>query len=326
MSSRLRRIRKEREGTKRVWLRVLTVVVASVVGLTVLGATAGLAYVGQALQGMPDPDKPGAFRIAKPTKIYSADGKLLANFFLENREVVKLSQISTELANAVVAVEDHRFYRHPGIAPIGVGRAVVRDIRGGGRREGGSTLTQQLARTIFLSNVKTFGRKIKEGGIALLIEAQLSKKQILEFYLNRVYLSAGVYGVETMSQHLFRKPARNVTLPEAAFIAGLIRAPSALSPWSNYDGALRRSHLVLSQMRAQNFITADAEAAALRVRPSIQPSRPSPEGMSGWAKDYLRPPFPTGFRGHPPPCRPVPGLESARKQATAHRPLPKGRR
>ena len=104
--------------------------------------------------------------------------------------------------------------------------------------------------------MRTFGRKAKEAGLALLIEQQLTKNQILELYLNRVYLSAGVYGVETMSEHLFRKPASALTLPEAALIAGLIRAPSALSPWSNYDGALERSHLVLAAMRAQGFITA----------------------------------------------------------------------
>src|SRR5207244_6009648 len=171
-----------------------------------------------------------------------------------------------------------------GLDPIGVGRAVVREIRHGGRLEGGSTLTQQLARTLFLSNVRSVGRKLKEAGLALLIEAQLSKKQILEFYLNRVYLSAGVYGVETMAEHLFRKPARAVTLPEAAFIAGLIRAPSALSPWSNYDGALERSRVVLATMRAQGVITAEQEQAARRERPRLPPFRQPSDARAGWAK------------------------------------------
>ena len=121
-------------------------------------------------------------------------------------------------------------------------RAVVRDVQTRERAEGASTLTQQLARTLFLSNSRTYARKAKEASIAVLMEFELSKPQILELYLNRVYLSAGVYGVQTMSEHLFRKPASAVTLPEAALIAGLIRAPSTLSPWSNYDGALERSH------------------------------------------------------------------------------------
>lgn len=234
------------------------------------------------------------------TVFYGADGQPWFRLD-EQRHDVSLDEISPDLQHAVVAVEDRRFYHHPGIDPIGLGRAVVRDIRGGARMEGGSTLTQQLARTIFLSNVKTYGRKVKEAGIALLIEAQLSKKQILEFYLNRVYLSAGVYGVETMSQHLFRKPASAVTLPEAAFIAGLIRAPSALSPWSNYDGALERSHLVLSQMRAQGLITPAQEEAARRVRPRIQLYRQPNDPRAGFAKDFLRQQFRSEFGGDNPP-------------------------
>ena len=255
------------------------------------------------------------------TVFYGADGQPWFRLD-EQRHDVSLDAIAPDLQHAVVAVEDHRFYRHPGIDPIGVGRAVVRDIRGGGRLEGGSTLTQQLARTIFLSNVKTFGRKIKEGGIALLIEAQLSKQQILEFYLNRVYLSAGVYGVETMSQHLVRKPARAVTLPEAAFIAGLIRAPSALSPWSNYDGALERSHVVLARMRAEAFITVEQEDAARRVRPRIQLYRQPNDARAGFAKDFLRQQFRAEFGGDNPPDWQVhtaflPAVQDAAERAVA---------
>ena len=219
----------------------------------------------------------------------------------EQRHDVPLDQISADLQHAVVAVEDRRFYYHPGIDPIGVARAVVRDVRSGERAEGGSTLTQQLARTLFLSNKRTFARKGKEAAIALTMEVQLTKPQILELYLNRVYLSAGVYGVQAMSEHLYRKPARAVTLPEAALIAGLIRAPSALSPWSNYDGALERSHVVLAQMRSQGFISAEQEQAARLVRPAIQQYRQARVGASGWARDYLRQQFRNEFGGDSPP-------------------------
>ena len=255
------------------------------------------------------------------TVFYGADGQPWFRLD-EQRHDVSLDEISPDLQHAVVAVEDRRFYHHPGIDPIGLLRAVVRDIRRGGRIEGGSTLTQQLARTIFLSNVRTFGRKIKEAGIALLIEAQLSKKQILEFYLNRVYLSAGVYGVETMSEHLFRKPASAVTLPEAAFVAGLIRAPSALSPWSNYDGALERSHLVLSQMRAQGLITTAQEEAARRLPPRIQPYRQPNDVRAGFAKEFLRQQFRNEFGGDNPPDWQVhtaflPSVQDAAERAVA---------
>lgn len=222
----------------------------------------------------------------------------------EERHDVPLAQIAPDLQRAVLAVEDRRFFYHPGIDPIGVARAVVADLRARGRVEGGSTLTQQLARTLFLSNTRSFGRKAKEAAIALLLEVQLTKPQILELYLNRVYLSAGVYGVQTMSEHLFRKPASAVTLPEAAMIAGLIRAPSALSPWSNYDGAIARSHLVLARMRDQGLISPEQASAALEVRPEVQPYRLAREGASGWAKDYLRQQFRNEFGGdHPPEWR-----------------------
>jgi penicillin-binding protein 1A len=234
------------------------------------------------------------------TTFLSADGKPWFRLD-EQRHDVSLAEIAPDLQRAVVAVEDRRFFLHPGIDPIGVVRAVVRDIRTGERTEGASTLTQQLARTLFLSNTRTYARKGKEASIALLMEFELSKPQILELYLNRVYLSAGVYGVQTMAEHLFRKPASAVTLPEAALIAGLIRAPSTLSPWSNYEGALQRSHLVLARMRDQKFITPEQEAAALKVRPAIQSYRQSREGPSGWAKDYLRQQYRNQFGGDSPP-------------------------
>jgi penicillin-binding protein 1A len=255
------------------------------------------------------------------TTFYSADGRPWFRLD-EQRHDVPLSAISRHLQNAVVAVEDHRFYYHPGLDPIGIARAVVRDVRARARVEGGSTLTQQLARTLFLSNSRTYGRKAKEAAIALIIEQQLTKTQILELYLNRVYLSAGVYGAETMSQHLFRKPASALTLAEAAFIAGLIRAPGALSPWNHYDRALGRSRTVLSRMRQEGFITVAEETAARAVRPRVQPYRQVRDVRAGWAKDYLRQQFRNEFGGdHPPDWRVhttvSPPVQSAAERAVA---------
>ena len=253
------------------------------------------------------------------TVFYAADGKPWFRLD-EQRRDVPLADIAPDLQHAVIAIEDHRFSYHPGIDPIGLARAVVRDIRGGGRVEGGSTLTQQLARTLFLSNVRTYGRKIKEAAIALMIEVQLSKSDILELYLNRMYLSAGVYGVEAMSQHLYRKPAKNLTLAEAALIAGLLRAPSTLSPWNNYEGALERSHVVLRRMREQKYITPAQEAAAAAVRPRIQPYRSPVESRAAWAKDFLRQQFRNEFGGDHPPDWQVrttfrPNLQEAAERA-----------
>jgi penicillin-binding protein 1A len=233
------------------------------------------------------------------TWFYSADGRPWFRMD-EHRRDVSLDEISPDLRNAIVAVEDHRFYGHFGIDPIGVGRALYRDVRGG-RLEGGSTLTQQLARTLFLSNKKTPARKAQEAVIALLLEQELSKKQILELYLNRIYLSGGVYGVETMSQNLYGKPASKLTLPEASLIAGLIRAPSALSPWSNLDGALDRSRVVLQRMREEGFITAAQEKAAVQARPRIKPYPGAVESQFGYAKEFLRQQFRDKFGGDHPP-------------------------
>ncbi len=219
----------------------------------------------------------------------------------ENRQDVPLSAIPQDLQHAFIAVEDHRFYRHPGIDPIALGRAMFRDLREQGTPEGGSTLTQQLARTLFLSNQKTYGRKIREAVLALLIEAELSKPQILELYLNRIYLSGGVYGVETMSRQLFGKPATNLNLAECALIAGLARAPSALSPWSNLDGAVARSRVVLSRMREEGFITSAQEAAAVRATVRIRPYPGATDPRAGYAKDYLRQLFRDRFGGDHPP-------------------------
>ena len=219
----------------------------------------------------------------------------------EHRQDVPLSQIPDHLQHAFVAVEDHRFFRHPGIDPIALGRAVVRNLREPGTVEGGSTLTQQLARTLFLSNKKSYGRKAREAVLALMIDAQLSKEQVLELYLNRIYLSAGVYGVETMSRHLFGKPARALTLAESALIAGLARAPAALSPWSNLDGALERSRTVLARMRQEGFISAEQEAAARSARPRIRPYPGATDPRNGYAKEFLRQQFRDRFGGDHPP-------------------------
>jgi penicillin-binding protein 1A len=249
----------------------------------------------------------------------SADGRRWFRMD-ERRQDVSLSDISPHLQHAFIAVEDHRFYRHPGVDPIAFGRAVVSNLRAADTVQGGSTLTQQLARTLFLSNRQSYGRKAREAVLALMIEASLTKEQVLELYLNRIYLSAGLYGVETMARSLFGKPARQLNVAESALIAGLARAPSALSPWSNLDGAVARSHVVLARMREEGFITEaqerEARAAKLRIRP--YPGATDPR--SGYAKEYLRQLFRDRFGGdHPPEWQVrttfVPALQEAAERA-----------
>lgn len=218
----------------------------------------------------------------------------------EQRNDVPLAQIALPLRQAVIAVEDHRFRNHLGIDPIGLARALW-VTASTDSRQGGSTITQQLARTLFLSNQRTLVRKGKEAALAVLLEVQLSKDQILELYLNRVYLSSGVYGVEPLSQRLFGKPSKQVTLAEAALIAGLIQAPSALSPWSNLDGARERSHVVLARMRELGYITEAQEREAVRTRVRIRPYSIAVDAKAGYAKEYTRQLFRDRFGGDHPP-------------------------
>src|SRR5215210_1887532 len=239
----------------------------------------------------------------------------------EQRRDVPLAEITPNLRNAFVAVEDHRFYKHLGVDPIALGRAVLLNLRSDSV-QGGSTLTQQLARTLFLSNQKTYGRKIREAVLALIIDSELSKDQVLELYLNRIYLSAGVYGVETMSRMLFAKPAKNLSLAESALIAGLARAPSALSPWSNLDGALERSHIVLRRMREEGFITEAQEQGARRARISVRPYPGAVDPRGGYAKEHLRQLFRDEFGGdHPPDWQVkttfIPELQEAAERAVS---------
>ena len=235
------------------------------------------------------------------TMFYAADGTPW--FPLEEyRRDVPLNRISAYLSDAVVAVEDHRFHSHLGIDPIAIGRAVVRDVRAGSLEEGGSTLTQQLARTLFLTaSRRDWTRKGKEAVLALMIERRLSKPQILELYLNRIYLGGNVYGVEAMSQNVFGKAAFDLTLPEAAFIAGLIRMPSLLWPWSHYDRAVERSHVVLARMRAEGLITEQAEQQARATPPRILAGPGLNRGAGGYAQDYLRQQFKAAFEDDNPP-------------------------
>ena len=236
------------------------------------------------------------------TWFHSADGRRWFRLD-EQRHDVAIADVSPHLRNAFVAVEDHRFFMHPGVDPIALGRAVVRNVSSRSV-EGGSTITQQLARTLFLSNRRSYGRKAREAAIALLIDLQLTKEQILELYLNRIFLGSGIYGVEAMSQRVFGKAAKNLSLAESALIAGLARAPATFSPWNNRDEAVARSHVVLARMRDEKFITDEQYREARRATLRVRPYRSENDGRHGYAKAHLRQQFREAFGGdHPPDWR-----------------------
>jgi penicillin-binding protein 1A len=176
---------------------------------------------------------------------------------------VPLSELPDYVPKAFVAIEDRRFYSHHGVDPLGIMRALAADILRRGASQGGSTITQQLAKNLFLTQERTVSRKLQEMALALWLEHKFTKAQILELYLNRVYFGSGAYGVEAAAQRYFGKSARQLTLAEAALLAGLVQSPSRLAPSHNPDGAERRARIVLADMAEQKFASDDAVRVAL---------------------------------------------------------------
>ena len=189
---------------------------------------------------------------------------------------VPLAELPDYVPNAFIAIEDRRFYSHFGIDPWGILRAGVADVLHRGVSEGGSTITQQLAKNLFLTQERTVTRKLQEIALALWLEHKFSKAQILDLYLNRVYFGSGAYGIEAAAQRYFGKSARQLTLPEAAMLAGLVKSPSRLAPNHNPDGAVRRAALVHRRHgRPENDQRERREARARRIPPA-RSSRPAP--------------------------------------------------
>lgn len=218
--------------------------------------------------------------------VYDKDGKFYSRLSGENRVVVPFDKISNNFVNALLAREDRRFYYHHGIDPIGVARAIVRNFIAGGFRQGASTITQQLARNSFPLGGKTLGRKLIEAALAYRIETELTKEEILDAYMNRIYFGSGYYGVETASQAYFNKPASRMTLPEAAMLAGLIRSPNRFSPFNNLEKSERERDTVLKNMRDLNLITPTQMAAAIAYIPQIPP-KPRSAPQENWAMDSI---------------------------------------
>ncbi|MFY8149179.1 MAG: transglycosylase domain-containing protein, partial [Prochlorococcaceae cyanobacterium] len=222
------------------------------------------------------PDARGISRFNRPgtLTIYAADGEVIQKLGPATRDKLVAGRMPELVRQAFIAAEDRRFYQHNGIDLLGISRAVLRNLRQGAVEEGASTITQQLARTVFLSQDRTLVRKLKEVALAGKLERQLSKQQILEQYLNFVYLGSSAYGVADAAWIYFSKTPDELTLPEAALIAGLPPAPSVYSPLVNPDLALQRRAIVLRRMREAGFIDAVQEQEALSSPLALKPAEP----------------------------------------------------
>ncbi|MEO9773676.1 transglycosylase domain-containing protein [Roseibium sp.] len=222
-------------------------------------------------------------------KIVASNGALIANRGDTGGEAVRLEQLPPYLANAVIAIEDRRYRSHFGLDPIGLARAMIINLTSGRLQQGGSTLTQQLAKNLFLEQDRTIKRKIQELVLAFWLEAEYSKDEILEMYLNRVYLGSGAYGVDAAARRYFGKSARLMTIAEAATIAGLLKAPSRYSPARNPDLAEDRAQLVLAAMNEEGYIT-DNEAKNALAAPAKVVRRyttASENYAADWVMDVL---------------------------------------
>ena len=196
-------------------------------------------------------------------QVRAADGSVMMSLGPSFGDWLRYRDIPPAMRKAMVAIEDKRFRSHPGVDPIGLTRAVYVRVERGRWTQGGSTITQQLARNIFLSNSRTFGRKIREAILALALERRFSKDQILELYLNRVYFGGGAYGIDAAARRFFGHSARQLSLSEAAIIAGLVKAPSNYSPTADAEAAKGRAGVVIKAMLDNGYITPDQAAAAV---------------------------------------------------------------
>lgn len=257
--------------------------------LAIWGAIAVAAVIGYFAATMPPIDEFSVPKRPPNVQIVSETGDLIANRGDTGGERIPLAQMPKFLPEAVVSIEDRRFYDHMGIDPIGLVRAFVTNLRAGSTVQGGSTLTQQLAKNLFLEPDRTIQRKLQEVVLSMRLEAKYSKDEILDMYLNRVYLGAGAYGVDAAARRYFGKSARDLNLPESAMIAGLLKAPSKYAPTRDADLAAQRAAVVLGAMREENYIT-DAQLKDALAHPAKPVSRElvaSGGYVADWVMDQL---------------------------------------
>jgi penicillin-binding protein 1A len=265
------------------WWQV-SLIVSGALAMAIVGAGAGaLWYVSQDL---PTLDSLQGYQPSLVSRVYSDDRQVVGQFYIERRLLTPLPQVPPILVQAVVAVEDARFFEHPGLDVIGILRAVWTNVRRGGKVQGASTITQQLTRSLFLSPERTYGRKFKELILAYKMELILSKEQILELYLNQIYFGQGAYGVAAAAQTYFGKSLNELTLAEAAFLAGLPKSPNNYSPYKNPELAKRRQEHVLDRMLEAAFIT-DIERQQAAAQP-LSFRSPSAEQLAPYFVEYVR--------------------------------------
>jgi 1A family penicillin-binding protein len=269
--------------------RTLTALVAGLAVALFLSAGASAWFAYDVTAGLPDREELASLGdMAQSTTIFDAADNQVFTIFKEQRIEIPLARVSPHLRDAVLSVEDQRFYEHSGVDAVRVVAAALRNIREGRRAEGGSTITQQLARQGFLTRHKTYQRKLREVVLATYIESAYSKDEILEIYLNKVYLGDGFYGVEAASRGYFNKPASDLTVEEAALLAGLIQSPSSYAPSVNMERALARRGVVLQTMVSSGAIDAETAERARKAEVELKNGLSADESFGLYFKEQVR--------------------------------------
>jgi len=218
------------------------------------------------------------------SKIVDHNGEEVASLYTENRRPVSIAEVPDNVKNAFIAVEDKRFYEHHGIDFKSVSRAVYKDILAGGKVEGGSTITQQLAKNTFLTNDKTFLRKTKEVIIAINLERDYSKDKLLEMYLNQLYFGHGVYGIQAAANYFFNKDVKDLTVCEGAVLASIPKAPSTYSPILNPEKSRERRNVILGMMNEQGYISSKG---TVRAQGSTLGLHVKEKSKNPWLDSYI---------------------------------------
>jgi penicillin-binding protein 1A len=256
--------------------------ISLLVGLALAGilGVAILATIAMTLlyPNLPDLDVITDYKPKVPMRIYSADGEILGEFGEERRNVVRIEEVPTVMKQAILAAEDDNFYQHGGVDYWGIARAMITNLTSGAKSQGGSTITMQVARNFFLTKEKTYTRKLYELLMSFKIEANLSKDQILELYLNQIYLGQRSYGFASAARIYFGKPLKDVSTAEAAMLAGLPKAPSAYNPVVNPKRARARQHYILGRMKNLGYIDEPSYDQAMAEELSVK-SNPSEFGV-----------------------------------------------
>lgn len=268
-----------------MYARIIKLIIVIFLIPVLLGSSFGYALVNYL--EIPDVKQLEIYKPKSATRLYADDGTLFAEIFAEKRIPIPITQMPEHLKKAFIAIEDVRFYKHFGIDLRGIGRALFRNVFKGQITEGASTITQQLARNLYLTREKTLKRKIEEAILAVQIERTYSKDEILNMYLNLIYLGEGAYGVEAASYTYFYKSAKELTLEEAALLAAMTKSPSKLSPFKNPTKAKERRDLVLWKMYEAGFINRKEYENAIKKPINLAPFR-AYERKTGYFIEYIK--------------------------------------